>query len=213
MRARKSAEERKSEIAEAALRLADKHGPDRLTTEQVARAVGLTQAAIFRHFPKKHGLWEAVAARIGEKLQQRWVAAENASPDPLDRLRGLVLGQLRLIQSMPAIPAILFSRELHVENKLLRTVFRELMGQLHRRIEGLVDAGQRQGRLRCDMDAGDAAFLVIGLVQGLVLRWSLSGRDFDLAAEGGRLLEVQLGSLGAAPDSGEARPSRERPAE
>jgi hypothetical protein len=97
-----------------------------------------------------------------------------------------------------------------VENKLLRKLFWELMKQFHRRIERLLDAGQREGTLRRDIDSGDAAFLVIGLIQGLVLRWSLSGRDFDLAAEGERLIEVQLRSFGVTSDSDKVRRSEER---
>lgn len=209
MRVRKPAEERKSEIVEATLRLADKVGPDRLATGQVAEAVGLTQAALFRHFPKKQDLWEAVAARIGEKFQQRWLAIERGPADPLDRLRGIVAAQLKLIQSMPAIPAILFSRELHVENRALRVIFAEFMKNFHLRVERLIAAAQRDGRLRGDIEPRDAAFLVIGLVQGLVLRWSVSGRGFDLPSEGERLLSVQLTTFGAVPAAGTAAPERE----
>lgn len=209
MRVRKPAEERKSEIVEATLRLADKVGPDRLATGQVAEAVGLTQAALFRHFPKKQDLWEAVAARIGEKFQQRWLAIERGPSDPLDRLRGIVAAQLKLIQSMPAIPAILFSRELHVENRALRVIFAEFMKNFHLRVERLIAAAQRDGRLRGDIEPRDAAFLVIGLVQGLVLRWSVSGRGFDLPTEGERLLSVQVTTFGAAPAAGTAAPERE----
>lgn len=208
MRTRKPAEERKSEIVEAALRLADKVGPDRLATAQIADAVGLTQAALFRHFPKKQDMWEAVAARIGEKFQQRWLAIERSPAAPLDRLRGIVAAQLKLIQSVPAIPAILFSRELHVENRRLRVIFAEFMKNFHNRIERLIDAGQRGGALRDDIEAKDAAFLVIGLVQGLVLRWSLSGRSFDLPAEGERLLSVQLMTFGAAPANSTTSPKQ-----
>lgn len=197
MRIRRTAEERKSEIVETTLRLADEVGPDRLTTGRIAYGVGVTQAAIFRHFPSKKGLWEAVATRISEKFQQRWLVVEKSAADPLVQLRDLVLSQLKLIQSTPAIPAILFSRELHVENQLLRKLFWELMKQFHQRIERLIDAGQRSKMLDRDIEVQDAALLVAGLVQGLVLRWSLSGRKFDLPSEGGRLLEVQLRSFGA----------------
>lgn len=195
MRVRKSAEERKSEIVEATLRLADKVGPDRLATGQIAEDIGLTQAALFRHFPKKQNLWEAVAMRIGEKFQQRWLAVDGSPDEPRDKLRGLVGAQLKLIQSTPAIPAILFSRELHVGNKALRVIFSELMKNFHARIERLIDSGQRDGTLRDDIEPADAAFLIIGLIQGLVLRWSLSGRDFDLPTEGERLLAVQLSAF------------------
>lgn len=192
MRIRRTAEERKSEIVEATLRLADKVGPDRLTTDEIARGVGVTQAAIFRHFPSKKDLWTAVATRIGEKFQQRWFAIEQADAEPTIQLRELLLGQLKLIQLTPAIPAILLSRELHVENKILRTIFWQFMQQLLGRVERLIAAGQREGVYRNDVEAKDAAFLMIGLIQGLVLRWSLSGRAFDLPAEGNRLLDIQL---------------------
>jgi AcrR family transcriptional regulator len=209
MRIRKNAEDRKAEIAETAIRLADQVGPDRLATEQIARAIGVTQAAIFRHFPRKQDLWKAVATRIGEKLRERWLAAETAAPEPLMCLRALVIAQLGLIQRTPALPAILFSRELHLENEPLRNLFCELMNQFHHRIERQVDACQREGRLDRDIESADAAYLVIGLVQGLVLRWSLSRRHFDLPTEGQRLLDILLRSFGAPSTDDEMVPNRD----
>lgn len=199
MRVRKTAEERKSEIVETALRLADKVGPDRLSTDAIAKAIRLTQAAIFRHFPTKQDLWEAVAARIGEKFQQRWRSIDDMDASAPEKLRALIASQLKLIQSVPAIPAILLSRELHAENARLRMQFYSMMERFHGLITGLIEEGERSGHFRGNLNSRDAAFLVIGLVQGLVLRWSLSGREFDLADEGSRLLSVLLGSFGASP--------------
>jgi AcrR family transcriptional regulator len=59
------------------LRLADKLGPERLTTDAIANAVGLTQPGIFRHFPKKQDLWEAVAARVGAMMEANWTKAHE----------------------------------------------------------------------------------------------------------------------------------------
>lgn len=199
MRVRKSGEERKLEIVDTALRLADKVGPDRLSTEAIAKAIRLTQAAIFRHFPTKQDLWEAVAARIGEKFLQRWQAIDDPIAPAPGKLKALITSQLKLIQSTPAIPAILLSRELHTKNARLRKIFYGMMEQFHGLIATFIREGQRSGDFRVDLDPHDAGLLVIGLVQGLVLRWSLSGRAFDLADEGSRLLTVLLGSFGASP--------------
>lgn len=192
MRVRKPAETRKAEIIDAALRLADKLGPDRLTTEAIANAVGLTQPGIFRHFPKKQALWEAVAVRVGAMMEARWTKALNGDALATDRIRALFGAQLRLIQSTPAIPAILFSRELHTKNKGLRQAFFGLMTRFHRLIADLVTQARDAGELRYDLDPDDAAYLIIGLVQGLAVRWSINGRNFDLTKEGNRLLELQL---------------------
>lgn len=194
-RVRKNAEERKSEIIETTLVLADKVGPDRLSTDRIAKALGLTQAAIFRHFPKKQDLWEAVALRIGEKYQRGWLSSERRTPDPVHQLRDLLSNQLKLIEATPAIPAILFSRELHVESRVLRKIFGELMRQFHKRIQSLLRRAQDEGLIRTEVAPADAAFLIIGIAQGLVLRWSVSGRTFGLAEEGGRLLDIQLALL------------------
>jgi len=106
---------------------------------------------------------QAVAARIGEKFQQRWRAIERGPVDPVDQLRAIVTAQLKLIQSMPAIPTILLSRELHVENRRLHAIFAESVKNFHHRIERLIEVGQCDGAFRGDIEAKDAAFLVIGL--------------------------------------------------
>lgn len=192
MRIRKTAEARKSEIIDATLRLADELGPERLTTEAVADAVGLTQPGIFRHFPKKQDLWEAVAARIGTMMNAHWTKAQTPAAAPLDQIRALVETQFGLIQSTPAIPAILFSRELHTKNEGLRIAFFGLLSSFHRMIADLAVSACESGELHGDLDPDDVAFLIVGLVQGLAVRWSISGRSFDLIEEGCRLLEVQL---------------------
>ncbi len=192
MRVRKPAETRKAEIIDASLRLADKLGPDRLTTEAIAKAVGLTQPGIFRHFPKKQDLLEAVAARVRAMMETRWTKAQSGDGAAVDRIHALIGAQLSLIQSTPAIPAILFSQELHTKNKSLRKVFFGLMTHFHRVIADLVTQACKAGELRDDLDPEDAAYLIIGLVQGLAVRWSISGRNFDLTEEGNRLLELQL---------------------
>ncbi|WP_321390080.1 TetR/AcrR family transcriptional regulator [Emcibacter sp.] len=191
-RIRKSADRRKDEIIDATLRLADKLGPDRLTTEKIAEAVGLTQPGIFRHFPKKQDLWEAVATRVGAMMEKRWVKAQNPDSTPTNQIRTTITAQLRLIQSTPAIPSILFSRELHTKNKGLKKAFFILMGRFHHILSNLAKQAIQAGEFREDLDPDDLGFLFIGLVQGLAMRWSISDRSFDLIHEGTRLLEIQL---------------------
>ncbi|WP_349371230.1 TetR/AcrR family transcriptional regulator [Salinarimonas sp.] len=203
MRSRKPADVRKTEIVDAALDLADAVGPERLSTEAVADAVGLTQPGIFRHFPRKQDLWEAVAQRIGAMMEARWQAARDGAATPLDEIQALIEAQLRLVQGTPAIPAILFSRELHVRNEGLRTIFHGLLDRFHRTIAELAEKARAEGALRADVDPQDVAFLTIALVQGLVVRWSVSARGFDLAAEGSRLARRQLALMNA--DGGDAR--------
>ena len=188
---RKPADIRRNEIIETVLRLSVEVGPDRLGTPAVAAAVGISQPAIFRHFPTREALWVAVAEHVAVRMRAGWAAAEAGSPSPEATLRRIVEAQVGLVAAEPSILAIVFSHELRVSNPALATVFRGLMAELTGR---LVAAFTALGR-RATVEPKDAALLVLGLVQGLALRWSLSGRGFDLVAEARRLLDLQLAGL------------------
>ncbi|SFU16399.1 TetR/AcrR family transcriptional regulator [Sedimentitalea nanhaiensis] len=192
MLSRKPADERKAEIAAAVLRLADELGPDRLTTQAVADAVGLTQPAIFRHFRTKQDLWLAVTALISERLKATWAEALASSDDPGPRIEALILGQLRQIEAMPAIPSILFSRELQVENDDLRRSVLALMTQLVAMLTRELAEGQKAGLFDPGLPPEDGALLLVSLVQGLAMRWTLGQRGFALVTEGRRLLDAQI---------------------
>ena len=105
--------------------------------------------------------------------------------------------QLAQIAATPALPMLLFSRELNVTNAKLRATFHGRLTTFHGLLAMEVGAGQNTGALRGDIAANDAAALLTSLVQGVAIRWALGARDFDLRAEGLRLFDVQCRLLAA----------------
>jgi AcrR family transcriptional regulator len=156
----------------------------------------VTQAAIFRHFPTKAEMWVAVADHVAGLLTAAWDEALAGSDPPVERVKALVGAQLDQITAHPAMPMLLFSRELNVENAALRAAFRDRLTALHGLLMREVIAGQKDNSLLKDVAAGDVAVLLTSLIQGLAIRWSLGTRDFVLRDEGLRLLAVQLRLLG-----------------
>lgn len=197
MSGRQSAEERKAQIVAEVLRLADEIGPDRLSTTDVARAIGLSQPAIFRHFPTKGALWLAVADDIADQLQSYWAAAEAGATGPQARLKALIGAQVTAIAETPALPSILFSRELQVDNPALCDVFRKLLNVFQGRLVAAIRELQAAGHLRRDVGPEDVAILLTSLVQGVAIRWTLGARGFALVPEGLRLFDVQMELLRA----------------
>lgn len=197
---RKSAELRKAEIVATVLGLADRIGPDRVTTGAAASAIGVSQAAVFRHFPTKAAMWLAVADHVARELTIAWERALAGTDDPIGRLTALVAAQLGQIAATPALPMLLFSRELNVCNEDMRAAFRGLLMRFQALIVTEVARGQEGDRLRRDVAPADAAVLLTSLVQGMAIRWSLGARDFSLIEEGVRLLDVQLRLLAVKGD-------------
>jgi AcrR family transcriptional regulator len=163
-----------------------------MTTAALAQEVGISHACVFRHFPNKGAIWNAVGRYIGKLLAVKTTLSDKSDIRPIDQLRELVIAHLTFIEATPAIPAILFSRELHSENDKLRAFFEGLITSRHQYFSNLVADEIETGRFRPDIEPEDAAYLMLSLVQGLAMRWSLNARNFCLADEGRRLLELQL---------------------
>ncbi len=189
VKTRKPAAERKAQIIDEAMRLAAELGPDRMTTQKLADAVGITQAAIFRHFPNKSEIWQAVANRIVSAMPAKLF--ESNEPAAL-RLHAVVKRQFEFIEKTPAIPAILYSRELHAENEALREQFSGMVNRRQALFARLFSEAIETGDFSTELNANDAANLALALIQGLAMRWSMEKRSFDLVAEGTRLFELQL---------------------
>ena len=68
-RHRLTTDQRQQEIVAVVLALARARGPDAITTQAIADRMGLTQGAVFRHFPDKEAIWLAVFAWVRESLE------------------------------------------------------------------------------------------------------------------------------------------------
>lgn len=56
-------------LLEAALALAQAHGPERVGVREAARLAGVSPAAPFRHFPNRRALMTALAEDASERLR------------------------------------------------------------------------------------------------------------------------------------------------
>ena len=186
------ADERRAVTVEAVVALAAQQNPGDITTAAIAAHMGVTQGALFRHFPTKDTLWLAVADQVAGELAMEWERALAGTDGPIDRIKALMAAQLGQIVSTPALPMLLFSRELNVGNEDLRAAFRGLLMRFQALIVAELARGQEAGRLRREVAPEDAAVLLTSLVQGMAIRWSLGARNFSLIGEGMRLLDVQL---------------------
>ena len=71
-------------VAETVLR---RHGVEKTNVVDIARALGISHAAIYRHFPSKKALLDAVAARWLEKVTAPLEAiANDVTHSPTERL-------------------------------------------------------------------------------------------------------------------------------
>ena len=69
------ADARRAHTVEAVMALAATQNPSEITTAAIAQHMQLTQGALFRHFPNKEAIWQAVMQWVAEQLLGRLIRA------------------------------------------------------------------------------------------------------------------------------------------
>lgn len=93
---------RKREILEATRNLFDERGVRDAQIEDIARAVGINRAIIYRHFSGKEELFAQTLVGYLRELDATLTAADDSSADPEVRLRSISDGFLDFGASLPA---------------------------------------------------------------------------------------------------------------
>lgn len=193
---RKPAKDRKLEIVQTALTLAFETGPERVTTGMIAESLGLTQPAIYKHFPRKDDLWLAIESTLRAQIKANILAASDPSLAPIARLRLLVMGHLNLVYKTPALPEIMVARN----PRGMRTGIQISMTDFFNALTGTVEEAQDNGFFRGNTPAKDLAALIFGVIQSLVLRMLVNRDPNILLADGERLLDLQLSAFARQGD-------------
>jgi len=182
-RAKLSSVIRRDQIAEATLAEVSRHGLQRLSVAAVAGRVGLSPAALYRHYASKDAVLDAVLERLRERLHSNVAAVRAEFPDPVDALRELQRRHMRLLRENSAMPLLLFNDAFHAGHPERRArVLAAFTGYLGG-IAALLRSGQRRGLVRRDVSARALAVLFLGLVQPASVLSTLSEGTFDLTRQ------------------------------
>ncbi|MDG4868592.1 TetR/AcrR family transcriptional regulator [Guyparkeria sp. 1SP6A2] len=176
------AEERRDETARVVVDLAADQNPNGISTKAIAEKMGVTQGAIFRHFPNKEAIFAGVVQWVARRLMKRIDAAIRDIDSPIGKLEAMFHAHVGFVSEHPGVPRMIFGELQNPGDRLPKRLVRELVGRYGEKIAGLLEAGQERGEIDPGLDLEAAASLFIGTIQGLVMQSLIAG-DSDLVRD------------------------------
>lgn len=199
MQKRLPTDERQAEIVAAALRLARDASPTSITTSDIASAIGVTQGAVFKHFPTKDAIWLAAMGWVREQLLAALIQAAQAAATPLASLGAVFRAHVAFVASHPSVPRLIFHELQQPTDSLVKQEARTLLQAYRKLLISLLAAAAERGQVPADLDREAAATLFVGIVQGLVMQSMLSGKPMSLKAQADRVFAIYLCGICATP--------------
>lgn len=167
-------EKTQAAILAAALNLFARHGYEAVSMRQIAAAVGVQAAALYRYFPTKEDLLFTLLDRHLRDLITSWGAARPTSHDAKARLAAFVTHHLGFhIERRPAT---------HVSTMDLRSLTKERLsailkhrGAYEKELRVILRDGVEQGIFAID-DVGLTAMAILQMISGVIVWFRPDGK-------------------------------------
>ncbi|MCW8935560.1 MAG: TetR/AcrR family transcriptional regulator [Gammaproteobacteria bacterium] len=169
------ANERRAVTVEAVVELAGKQNPDKITTAAIAKYMNVTQGALFRHFPNKEAIWQAVMEWLAERLLARIDKAAKSAESSLAALQAVFMTHIEFVSAHPGVPRMLFGELQRAEDTAAKRMARTMTRKYAERLAVLIEKGKAQGEIDLAINTQSAGTLFIGTIQGLVMQSLLDG--------------------------------------
>jgi TetR/AcrR family transcriptional regulator len=187
---RLSGEARRAEIIDAVLSLSAERSPGLITTAEIAKALGLSQGAIFKHFPSKEDIWLAVAEQVANSLLATIKQAAEQATAPLAALRAVFLAHVGFVIEHPGTPRFIFHELQRAVDSPVKQRLRGMLANYRQLLVRLLEAAAQRGELDEKINQQAAASLFIGSIQGLVMQSMVAGSQLAMREQAVDVLAI-----------------------
>ena len=174
---RRNTEVRQRQIINAARAMIVKRGSEHITIRCLAKAVDISEAAIYRHFKNK----KAILSLLVDDIEKGWLAdlssVNTNGKSLLAALEEGLKGPLSVKRRGVSFQVI--AEIVSLGDKRLNQKISVMIDKYIEHLTELLSQGIKSGEVRKDVDKKAAATILFGMMQGLVSIWALSGYNFD----------------------------------
>ncbi|MBR9979265.1 MAG: TetR/AcrR family transcriptional regulator [Bacteroidetes bacterium] len=172
------------EIIQAATQLISERSIQELTIKNLSARIGVTEAALYRHFRSKVDILVAILEQFREhgEVVRREALQRNAGP--MELLEFIFLTHVRTFVEKPYLADVVFSEEIFQNEDRLADMVRSMMQQNFDAFVGMMRQGQQAGSIRNDIAAVELTTIFVGALRMLITRWRLQRFTDNLEHDG-----------------------------
>ena len=162
---------RKEQILQCLADMLESSPGERITTASLAKEVGVSEAALYRHFPSKAKMFEGLIEFIEETIFSRIsriLAEQNGAYERCEQILFLLLS---FAEKNPGISRILIGDALAGETERLRGRVSQFYSRIDAQLKQIIREAEIRENLKSTIDAGASANLLLALADGKITQF------------------------------------------
>lgn len=171
---------RRKQIVNAVRKLITKYGSEHITVRRIAKEIGISEGAIYRHFKCKRDILLLLVDYVEDNLIRDIEHSHAAGTTQLEILDSMLRNHLSSIEQRMGISFHVIAEIVSLGDRKLNKKISHMLSNYLAGIKDILAEGIKTGEIRKDIDLDTTATLFFGMIQGLVTIWTLSHYNFSL---------------------------------
>lgn len=175
------ADKRREQLLDTAVNLFATRGYAGATTAELARAAGVTEPIIYRHFKSKKDLFIAVIERTSDLTMEMWDRQLRSAKDAAQRLRRLIAANPTISDRGRGIYRAIVQAMTEIEDPDIKAALQHHVTKLHKFVTEEVVHAQEEGEVSKAFSPEITAWtlLHLGLGYGVLAPLGIEGHAID----------------------------------
>ena len=176
--------QRKKQIMTEATMIVSKDGLNSLTMSAVAKRVGVTEGALYRHFSSKNDLIMEILHDIFMETTNQISEVSSQNITNSEKLEYIIINQLSMFKDRPAQANFLFAEEYFLTNHSIKVMVYTIINTVQLFLQEIFESGKSNGEFKSTVEPRHVSLMFLGMIRMLVMNWKLSDYQWDLSAIG-----------------------------
>ncbi|WP_456463765.1 TetR/AcrR family transcriptional regulator [Persephonella sp.] len=167
-----------------------KEGLRKFTAKNIADKLGITDAAIFKHFKSMDEIILEIIERYVSRCSHSAIEAVEKGRTVKEKLELLLRSHIDVLEeTRGAVPVLCFELS-RSEDLKFKKILNEFVENYKSKISKIIEEGQREGSIRRNLDPEDVAMFFIGSIQAKVFAYVISKREGNIIEDSDQFISV-----------------------
>ncbi|MGI6084226.1 MAG: TetR/AcrR family transcriptional regulator [Acetivibrionales bacterium] len=183
---------RKERLIITAIEVLDELGIQGLSTREIAKRQGVSEATLFRHYKSKNELLLGMLDHYSKFDNDILQSAKLKKLSSKESIIFLIASTMEYYENYPAVTSIMQIFDVLRYDSALRDKVNMILTNQSNMIKDLIEGAQKEGDICAEADSADLATAILGFCREICLKWRLSGQIFSLRKETLSILDMTL---------------------
>lgn len=184
--------ERQREILESSSRILTTLGVSGLTIKNIAKEMGFSESALYKHFVSKEEIIVALLEYLAQNMNERYSSSIFDGQTTEEKFRTLFQSQFSFFQHNPHFVVAVFSDGLLEENKRINETIMKVISIKMKYLRPIIEEGQQNGVFINSISLDALLHIVIATFRHQMFKWRLANFQFDLQLSGEIIIQSLL---------------------